>query len=42
LLERAREAGVNHVALNPKVTPRPYAEILDELGSIVLPGFAAK
>jgi luciferase-type oxidoreductase len=42
LLARARDAGVNHVALNPKVTPRPYAEILDELGSIVLPEFAAR
>ncbi|WP_408525979.1 TIGR03571 family LLM class oxidoreductase [Paraburkholderia fungorum] len=40
LLEQARDAGVNHVALNPKVTPRPYAEILDELGSIVLPSFS--
>lgn len=40
-LERARDAGVNHVALNPKVTPRPYAEILDELGSVVLPAFPA-
>jgi luciferase-type oxidoreductase len=39
-LEQARDAGVNHVALNPKVTPRPYAEILDELGSIVLPAFS--
>jgi len=38
-LEQARDAGINHVALNPKVTPRPYAEILDELGSIVLPEF---
>ena len=42
LLERARDAGVNHVALNPKVTPRPYAEILDELGSVVLPAFSAR
>jgi luciferase-type oxidoreductase len=41
LLARARDAGVNHVALNPKVTPRPYAEILDELASLVLPEFAA-
>jgi len=40
-LEQAREAGINHVALNPKVTPRPYDEILDELGSIVLPEFSA-
>ncbi|RFU48837.1 TIGR03571 family LLM class oxidoreductase [Paraburkholderia sp. DHOC27] len=39
-LEQAREAGVQHVALNPKVTPRPYAEILDELGSVVLPTFS--
>jgi luciferase-type oxidoreductase len=40
-LEQARDAGVNHVALNPKVTPRPYSEILDELGSMVLPTFSA-
>jgi luciferase-type oxidoreductase len=39
-LEQARDAGINHVALNPKVTPRPYAEILDELGSVVLPAFS--
>lgn len=38
-LEQARDAGVNHVALNPRVTPRPYVEILDELGSIVLSAF---
>lgn len=42
LLERARDAGVNHVALNPRVTPRPYAEILDELGSVVLPAFSGR
>lgn len=41
-LEQARDAGINHVALNPKITPRPYAEILDELGSIVLPEFSAR
>ena len=41
-LEQARDAGVNHVALNPKVTPRTYGEILDELGSIVLPAFSGK
>jgi luciferase-type oxidoreductase len=41
-LEQARDAGINHVALNPKVTPRPYAEVLDELGSIVLPAFSAR
>jgi luciferase-type oxidoreductase len=38
-LEAAREAGVSHVALNPKVTPRPYADVLDELHSEVLPYF---
>jgi hypothetical protein len=36
-LEQARDAGIHHVALNPKVTRRPYEEILDELGSEVLP-----
>lgn len=41
-LEQARDAGVNHVALNPRVTPRPYVEILDELGSIVLSAFPAQ
>jgi luciferase-type oxidoreductase len=41
-LEQARDAGVNHVALNPRVTPRPYVEILDELGSIVLPAFPSQ
>ncbi|MCP3706355.1 hypothetical protein M3I54_05035 [Paraburkholderia sp. CNPSo 3274] len=38
-LEQAREAGVSHVALNPKVTPRPYADVLGELHSEVLPHF---
>ncbi len=42
LLEQARDAGIHHVALNPKVTPRPYDDILDELGSIVLPAFSAR
>ena len=41
-LEQARDAGVNHVALNLKVTPRPYAEVLEELGSIVLPTFSGQ
>jgi len=38
-LEQAREAGISHVALNPRVTPRDYAEILDELQRDVLPYF---
>ncbi|KVN53112.1 TIGR03571 family LLM class oxidoreductase [Burkholderia anthina] len=36
-LERSRDAGISHVALNPKITRRPYGEILDELASEVLP-----
>ncbi|MGK0569562.1 LLM class oxidoreductase [Bordetella bronchiseptica] len=38
-LELARAAGVAHVALNPKVSRQPYAEILDELAQYVLPEF---
>ncbi|MEW6372948.1 MAG: LLM class oxidoreductase [Pseudomonadota bacterium] len=38
-LEQAREAGVSHVALNPKVSRQPYGEILDELGEFILPHF---
>ena len=38
-LEQAREAGVSHVALNPKVSRQPYGEILDELGEYILPHF---
>jgi luciferase-type oxidoreductase len=39
-LEQARDAGVTHVALNPKVTPRSYLDILDTLQRDVLPFFA--
>jgi luciferase-type oxidoreductase len=38
-LESARDAGVMHVALNPRVTPRSYLEILDALERHVLPFF---
>lgn len=38
-LNDAQAAGVNHVALNPKVTNRPYAEVMDELVSEILPHF---
>ncbi|WP_322048356.1 LLM class oxidoreductase [Paraburkholderia sp. J67] len=38
-LERARAAGVSHIALNPKVSRQPYSEILDELAEYVLPHF---
>jgi luciferase-type oxidoreductase len=39
-LEQARDAGIEHVALNPKVTPRSYLDILDSLQRDVLPFFA--
>ncbi|SEJ90445.1 luciferase-type oxidoreductase, BA3436 family [Sphingobium sp. AP50] len=38
-LESARSAGVNHAALNPKITRRPYSEILADLQEDVLPLF---
>ncbi|MGF6876896.1 LLM class oxidoreductase [Paraburkholderia sp. MM5477-R1] len=38
-LHDAQTAGVNHIALNPKVSRRPYAELMDELASEVLPHF---
>jgi luciferase-type oxidoreductase len=38
-LDQAREQGVSHVALNPRVTPRDYRQILDELHEDVLPHF---
>lgn len=38
-LEAAREAGVSHLAMNPKVTRRPYAELIEELASEVLRWF---
>lgn len=39
LLEQARAAGVNHAALNPKVSRRPYADIMADLAADVLPAF---
>lgn len=38
-LEAARAAGVNHVALNPKVSDRPYTDLMDDLARDVLPDF---
>lgn len=38
-LKEAEEAGINHFALNLKVSHRPYAEILQELAEEVLPFF---
>ena len=39
LLKRQRDEGVNHVALNPKPLKRPFAEVMDELATYVLPHF---
>jgi len=38
-LRDAQAAGVNHIALNPKVSWRPYSELMDELAAEVLPHF---
>lgn len=38
-LEQARASGINHIALNPRVSRQPYGEILDELAEYVLPYF---
>jgi hypothetical protein len=38
-LKDAQAAGVNHIALNPKISRRPYADLMDELASEVLPHF---
>lgn len=40
-MDQARAAGFSHIALNPRVTPRPYSEILEELEKYVLPSFPA-
>ncbi|MEH6412545.1 LLM class oxidoreductase [Pseudomonas sp. NPDC089395] len=38
-LHEAQEAGINHFALNLKVSHRPYREILQELAEEILPHF---
>lgn len=40
-LETARAAGVNHAALNPKVSRRPYDELMADLAEVVIPSFAS-
>jgi hypothetical protein len=35
-----RDAGVNHVALNLKPTRRPSLDVLEELGTHVIPAFS--
>lgn len=41
LLEQLRTIGVNHVALNFKYGRRTAAEVLEEIGTELVPGFAA-
>jgi luciferase-type oxidoreductase len=38
-LEKARAAGVNHATLNPKVSRRPYADLMADLAADVPPLF---
>lgn len=38
-MERARDAGANHIALNPRFTRRPMSEVLSDLERDVLPRF---
>ncbi|WP_226553822.1 TIGR03571 family LLM class oxidoreductase [Celeribacter naphthalenivorans] len=38
-MERARDAGVNHIALNPRFTTRPMTDVLADLERDVLPRF---
>jgi luciferase-type oxidoreductase len=38
-LEAVKSVGINHIALNPKVSRRPYIEVMDELAAEVLPLF---
>lgn len=40
-LEAARDAGISHFAMNPKVSRRPYPELMEELASEVLCRFPA-
>ncbi len=39
LLDDLRSSGINHVALNLKFSRRPVAEVLDEIGTEVVPQF---
>lgn len=38
-MERARDTGVNHIALNPRFTTRPMTDVLTDLERDVLPRF---
>ncbi|WP_079228733.1 LLM class oxidoreductase [Pseudomonas putida] len=37
--QTAKVAGIGHIALNPKVSHRPYADVMEELAEEVLPLF---
>jgi luciferase-type oxidoreductase len=41
-LEAAQDAGISHVAMNPKVSRRPYTELMDELASQLLKRFPTR
>ncbi|MFY3985906.1 LLM class oxidoreductase [Achromobacter xylosoxidans] len=41
-LNDARNAGITHVALNPKVSRQPYTEVMAELAEFVLPHFPTR
>ena len=36
-LQQAHDAGISHIAMNPRVSRRPYIELMEELASEVLP-----
>ncbi|MDC8746760.1 TIGR03571 family LLM class oxidoreductase [Xanthomonas campestris] len=40
-LRTAKEAGVAHVALNPKISQRPYADVMQELADYLMPALSA-
>ena len=40
-LASLQDAGVNHVAFNPKMSRRPFSDVLQELAEYVLPKFAS-
>jgi hypothetical protein len=40
-LQALQDAGVHHVAFNPKMIRRPFDEVMQELAEFVLPQFAS-
>lgn len=37
----AKEAGIAHIALNPKISQRPYVDVMQELADYVIPALSA-